>query len=243
LLEKEGLKDNTIVFWFGDNGRDDFRGKFYAYEQGCQVPLIVRWPGRVPAGTVSQELVSLIDVTATTISLAGVPLPENMHGQPFLGPQARQREYLFTGRDRIDETLDRVRTVRDKRFKYIRNFEPQRPCYQTFRYIEFPEYNPLTPLMLELHAKGKLDAKQDRMFTSPRPTEELYDLESDPFELRNLAADPEHRGHLERLRAELGRWIEQTNDLGRTPEDPAVREAELQSYFSAVKKMEEKWKK
>jgi arylsulfatase A-like enzyme len=243
LLEKEGLRDNTIVFWFGDNGRDDFRGKFYAYEQGCQVPLIVRWPGRVPAGSVSKELVSLIDVTATTLALAGVLLPDNLHGQPFLGPQARRRERLFTARDRIDETLDRVRTVRDEQFKYIRNFEPQRPCYQPFRYIEVAQYNPLPALMKRLHAEGRLNAAQARMFAPSRPPEELYDLGNDPFELHNLADLPEHRATLERLRIELDRWIKQTADQGAIPEDPAVRATELQSYENAVQQLEERWKR
>ena len=242
LLEKGGLRENTIVFWFGDNGRDDFRGKFYAYEQGCQVPLIVRWPGHVPAGSICDELVSLIDVTATTLSLAGTPPPDQLHGQPFLGPQSRPRRYLFTARDRIDETLDRVRTVRDKRFKYIRNFEPQRPYYQTFRYIEFPEYNPLPGLMKQLHAAGRLNANQDRMFADHRPPEELYDLEADPFEFHNLAGLTEHRATLERLREEMDRWIQETGDQGSAPEEPAVRDAELQSYENAVKKLEERWK-
>lgn len=242
LLEKEGLAENTAVFWFGDNGRDDFRGKFYAYEQGCQVPLIIRWPGRVPAHSVSEELVSLIDVTATTLALAGVPLPGNLHGQPFLGPRVPPREYLFTARDRIDETLDRVRTVRDKRFKYIRNFEPWRPRYQSFRYIEFEAYNPLPALMRRLHAEGGLDAAQARMFAPSRPPEELYDLENDPFELHDLADLPEHRGALERLRAELDRWISQTPDQGAIPEDTAVRALELRSYEDAVRKLEERWK-
>lgn len=243
LLEKDGLEDNTIVIWFGDNGRDDFRGKFYAYEQGCAVPLIVRWPAMTPAGSTSDDLVSLIDVTATTLFAAHVPIPHEMNGRPLFGPQSQPREYLFTARDRIDDTLDRVRTVRDKRFKYIRNFQPQRPRYQTFRYIEFAEYNPLTPLMLKLHANGKLDAKQDRMFASPRPPEELYDLDSDPFEFHNLATLPKHRTKLERLCAELERWTEETKDMGETPEDPMAREMELQSYLNAVRKLEEKWEK
>jgi arylsulfatase A-like enzyme len=242
LLEREGLRDNTVVFWFGDNGRDDFRGKFYAYEQGCAVPLIVRWPGRVPTGSVNEELVSLIDVTATTLFAAGLPIPRRMHGRLLLGPEARPREFLFTARDRIDETLDRVRTVRDGRFKYIRNYEPDRPYYQTFRYIEFEEYNPLNALMKRLHAVGKLTPEQDRMFAERRPREELYDLDADPFEFQNLAAAPEHSAMLKRLRAALDRWIKETGDQGAIPEDPATRTAELRTYQEAVKKLEQRWK-
>ena len=242
LLARDGLEGNTIVFWFGDNGRDDFRGKFYAYEQGCHVPLIVRWPGHLPADTVSDELISLIDVTATTVCLSGASLPANMHGQPFLGPQARSRKYVFTARDRIDETLDHVRTVRDARYKYIRNYEPERPYYQSFRYIEFEEYNPLPTLMQRLHSAGQLDAAQERMFAPSRPSEELYDLQEDPFEFHNLAGLAGHSATLARLRTRLNRWINETGDQGTIPEKPAVREKELESYENAVKKLEQRWR-
>lgn len=103
LLAREGLDKNTIVFFFGDHGRECFRGKYFSYEQGCHTALIVRWPGQVPAGTTSDDLVSVIDVTATSLSLAGVKLPADFHGQPFLGPETRQREFVFTARDRIDD--------------------------------------------------------------------------------------------------------------------------------------------
>ncbi len=86
LLRDEGLDDHTIVCFFGDNGRECFRGKYYAYEQGISVPLLVRWPGHVAAGSSSDDLVSLIDLTATSLAIAGVALPKNLQGQPFLGP-------------------------------------------------------------------------------------------------------------------------------------------------------------
>ncbi|MBI5397099.1 MAG: sulfatase [Verrucomicrobia bacterium] len=228
LLEKSGLRENTIVMFFGDNGRECGRGKCWAYEQGCHVPMIIRWPALVAAGSSSDELVSLIDVTATTLALAGVAVPKEMHGRPFLGPGAGRREYVFTARDRLDESLDRVRTVRDARWKYIRNFEPERPYCQTMPYLE--RTNPIYALMRELHAAGRLTPAQAKFMAPRRAAEELYDLQTDPFELKNLAGLPEHKEVLARLRAVLEAWIEKTNDSGRIPEDPEVRRRILDDH-------------
>ncbi len=233
LLEKDGLRDNTIVFFFGDNGRECFRGKCTAYEAGCAVPLMVRWPALCPPRSSSDELVSLIDVTATTLALAGVMLPKEMHGQPFLGPSSKRREFIFTARDRLDESLDRVRTVRDARFKLIRNFEPQRPYIQPMPYLD--RTNPNYALMRQLQAEGKLNAAQMKFMAASRPVEELYDLQNDPFELKNLVESQEHRETLARLRTGLNQWIEQTNDSGRIPEDSEARRRILEEH---KKKME-----
>ncbi len=225
LLEKDGLRENTIVIFFGDNGRECGRGKFWPYEQGCQVPMIIRWPTWLAPGSSCDDLISLIDVTATTLALAGVAVPNEMHGRPFLGAKAEHREYLFTARDRIDESLDRVRTVRDARWKYIRNFEPERPCCQMMPYIE--RTNPIYALMQKLHAAGQLTPDQAKFMAPHRPPEELYDLLTDPFEFKNLAGFPEHEETLGRLRRVLEAWIEQTNDNGRVPEDPKARQRML----------------
>ncbi len=234
LLKGEGLADNTIVFFFGDHGRECFRGKYFAYEQGCHDSLIVRWPGKLPAGTQSDELVSLIDVTATSLSLAGIKLPADFHGQPFLGSDARKREYLFTARDRIDDTLDRVRTVRDARFKYMRNFEPERPYIQPMPYAEHT--NPNFNLMKELFAAGKLNADQSKFMAAHRPAEELYDLQDDPWEFHNLAAAPEHAATLKRLRETLDGWMKDTHDQGDIPEDPAALRKTLEDHARKMKK-------
>lgn len=234
LLDKEGLRDNTVVIFFGDNGREDGRGKCWAYEQGCHVPLIVRWPTLAAPGSSCEDLVSLIDVTATTLALAGAVVPAEMHGRPFLGPQATRREYLFTARDRLDESLDRVRTVRDARWKFIRNFEPDRPYCQRMIYLD--KTNPVYALLRELGADGKLTPDQAKFLAPRREPEELYDLAADPFEFHNLAADPEHRGTLARLRGVLDQWIESTNDQGRIPEDPEVRRRLLEAYLKEASK-------
>lgn len=230
LLEQEGLSSNTIVFFFGDNGRECFRGKYFAYEQGCQVPLLVRWPKLLPAGSTSDELVSLIDVTATTLALAGVPVPEEMQGQPFLGPNGRRREHLFTAMDRVGTKVDRVRTVRNARFKYIRNYEPNRPYVPpVLPYAD--QTNPNFFLMRRLFAEGKLNADQAKFMAPAKPAEELYDLETDPWEFHNVIAAPQHQPVLKKLRSMLDQWVEETNDQGRIPEDPVVQKREIEKLI------------
>ena len=121
---------------------------------------------------------SAIDISATSLHLAGVKLPSNMQGQEFLGPDARERKYIFGARDRCDETIDRIRTVRTQRYSYIRNFHPERPYTQTNAYKE--RSYPVLGLMKQLHAEGKLTPAQ-QLFMAPRkPAEELFDLAADP---------------------------------------------------------------
>ena len=233
-LDREGLRENTVVFFFADHGREDFRGKYFAYEQGFETPLIVRWPAQLQAGSKSEELVSLLDVHAQTLALAGVKA-EGLDGWPFFGPGARKREYVYGARDRIDDTSDRVRTVRDARFKYLRNFQPERPYLQRMAYAEVT--NPAYNRMRQLFAEGKLNADQAKFMAASRPPEELYDLQADPFELHNLAADPAQRGNLERLRKQCDAWIADTRDQGAILEDPAVIAADLKRNEAPEEKL------
>ncbi len=231
LLKREGLAENTVVFFFADHGREDFRGKYYSYEQGFRVPLLVRWPALLNPGSASDALVSLLDVHATTLALAGVKA-EGLDGWPIFGPGARIRDYVFGARDRIDDTPDRVRTVRDARFKYIRNFEPERPYLQRMIYAEVS--NPTYNRMRQLHSEGKLNADQRKFMAAQRPSEELYDLEADPFELNNLAGDARNRATLDRLRGVLGAWLKGTRDESAMPEDPADLEAQMNNLEKIV---------
>lgn len=228
-LKDDGLADNTIVIFFGDHGRAMIRGKQWCYDSGLHVPLIVFVPPglQVPAGyqpsTVSDQLVEAIDISATTLDLAGVEKPANMQGRILFGPRAEPaRDYVFAARDRCDETVFRIRTVRDARYRYIRNFMPERPFLQTNQYKE--RQYPVVALMRQLHAEGKLDAIQEVLMTAHRPAEELYDTQADPYEIHNLADSPEHRHIKRRLKEQLDSWIETSNDQGRTPEPREVIE-------------------
>jgi N-sulfoglucosamine sulfohydrolase len=217
-LEADGLADNTVVFFWGDHGRGLPRAKRWPYGSGTHVPLLVRWPGTIPAGEVRSELVSLFDLAPTALSIAGVKPPAHLQAQAFLGPHraGRPREYVVSHRDRMDETYDIIRAVRDSRYRYIRNFQPQKPYAQ---YIDYMEKMPTMQELRRLNKEGGLAGPQRLFFLPEKPEEELYDSEADPHEVRNLAADPAHRQALRRLRATLTRWMKDTKDLGLVPED------------------------
>jgi N-sulfoglucosamine sulfohydrolase len=219
-LEEDGLAGNTVVFHWSDHGPLP-RGKRWPYDSGIHVPLIVRGPLAVEAGGVRGEPVSTIDLGPTVLSLAGIPIPRHMQGRAFLGPQAAPpREYVYASRDRYDEAYDMVRAVRDGRFKYIRNCCPELP---SALWIPYLNRHPIMQELWRLHLAGGLDEVQSLMFRCPRPPEELYDTKEDPFEVRNLAADPAHAGELERLRGALDAWIADVGDMGEVPEADMVR--------------------
>jgi len=226
-LEADGLADNTVVVFFGDNGEAHIRSKQFCYESGLRVPLIIRWPKNHPApkgfvpGSVEDRLLMAIDLAPTMLDLAGAKKPAKMQGEIFLGRRAaKRREYVFGARDRCDETVFRFRTVRDVRYRYIRNFTPERPFLQPNEYKErsYPVWN----LLKELNAAGKLTSAQAALCAPTMPEEELYDLENDPHEIDNLAKSSAHQRVLKRLRRELERWIKDSNDQGRELEPAAL---------------------
>jgi len=216
-LERDGLADNTIVFYFADHGRAHVRGKQWLYDGGIHIPLVVRWPGHLAPGAVVDELVSALDFAPTCLDLAGADVPKHMQGRIFLGPYKQpEPRYIFATRDRCDETVDRIRCVRSRRYKYIRNFMPERPYTQPNRYKE--RAYPMVALMKQLHAEGKLTPAQELFMAPRRPPEELYDVQADPWEIHNLAANPNCQNVLEEMRAALDHWISETDDKGRFPE-------------------------
>ncbi|HOD83263.1 MAG: Arylsulfatase [Planctomycetes bacterium ADurb.Bin126] len=225
-LEADGLADDTIVVFFGDNGEAHVRGKQFCYETGLHVPMIIRWAKNFPVpehfkpGSADDRLLMSIDLSATTLDVAGSKLPDKMEGRPFLGPRAVDRQYVYGARDRCDETVFRIRTACDKRYRYIRNFLNDRPLLQPNKYKErqYPVWN----LLKELNAQGKLKPEQAALCAPSRAAEELYDLQADPHETRNLASDPAHADTLKRMRKALEEWIEQTNDQGRALESEDV---------------------
>jgi N-sulfoglucosamine sulfohydrolase len=228
-LRADGLEDDTIIVFFGDNGRLDPRGIHWCYDSGLRVPMIIRWPKNFPAppqyraGTIDQQLHSLIDVTATTLALAGVPRVPLMHGRIFLGERVDpERKYVFSARDRIDETVQRIRSVRDARYHYLRNYTDGPTFASLNRYKEkcFLIY----PLMRQLHAQGKLSGPPLALMERRGPSEELYDTQTDPHEIDDLICSTrqEHTDALNRLRAALDTWIDETDDQGAFPEAPEI---------------------
>jgi uncharacterized sulfatase len=225
-LEADGLADDTIVFFWGDHGQGLPRGKRWLYDSGTRVPLIIRWPGKLKPGAVCDDLVCFLDFAPTMLRLAGVDVPAHLHGRVLppvevvttansRQPSADSREFIFGHRDRMDETYDLIRSARDTRFKYLRNFAPQRPYAQNITYMN------QMPTMREwrrLNAEGQLSGASALHFRETKPIEELFDTESDPHEVVNLADRPEHAETLARLRAALERWQDEVGDSGLIPE-------------------------
>ena len=214
-LDDEGIAQDTVVILWTDHGISHARGKQFLYDEGIHVPLIIRWPGVTKPGSIRDDLVSHIDIAATSLYMAGIPIPRYIQGRPLFGPQYKPRRYVFAARDRCDETLDCIRCVRTHRYKYIRNFYPQRPHLQHNRY---KDNKPIIKLMRQLFAEGKLNRLQATVFVPTRPPEELYDLQTDPFETRNLADSAAHKNQLEKMRRTLLEWMHTTCDLGLVPE-------------------------
>jgi uncharacterized sulfatase len=156
-LDKHNLAKNTVVIFFGDHGRGMARFKRWCYDTGIHVPLIVRWPGQLTPGSVDERLVAFVDLPATALSLAGVKVPESFDGQVFLGSSAPERKYVYAARDFMDETFDRIRSVRDKRWHYLRNYAPERPYAQIIAYMEVGK---TMQAWRREHAAGKLNAAQ-----------------------------------------------------------------------------------
>jgi len=243
-LKADGLEDDTIVIFFADNGRLDVRGIHWCYDSGLRVPMIIRWPKNFPPsplqgegrgkgnvapldyckpGSVNEQVISLLDLTATTMDLAGLKRPPLMQSRIFLGSHADPpRTYAFSARDRIDETVNRIRSVRDARYRYNRNFMPAQSLAALNRYRE--KCFLVMPLARKLHAEGKLKGPALALVAPRLPEEELFDTQNDPFEIDNLAASkaPEHRAALQRLRAVLDVWITETGDRGQFPEPPEI---------------------
>jgi N-sulfoglucosamine sulfohydrolase len=216
MLEEDGVLDETIILFFPDNGRAFPRDKRWIYDGGIYEPLIVRWPGHLEPGASNEELASFIDFAPTTLSLAGVAVPEHMPGRVFLGSgREPEPEYVFAATDRVDEAIDRIRAVRDKRYKYIRNYQPETPYGQS---IAFRNNLATMQEIFRLHDAGMLDPPADWYFRQTKSVEELYDTEADPFELENLAAQPQYQEVLERMRAAHEAWVVDTGDLGAVPE-------------------------
>ncbi|PZX56679.1 sulfatase family protein [Algoriphagus chordae] len=214
-LKDDGLYENTIIFYYSDHGDGMPYYKRELYDRGLRVPLFVKAPFIKP-GTVDDQLVSFVDFGPTVLSLAGVKIPNNMQGQAFMGNQkSAPREYIYAARDRVDSELDRVRAVSDGRFKYIKNYMPDKPNYQNVRYRL---QNPLMVHLLQLHEEGKLNANQDRWFDESKPEEELYDTQSDPYEFNNLAGDPDYADKLSELRKAHLQWVDEYGDLGELAE-------------------------
>lgn len=221
-LKDDGLYDDTIILFWSDHGVGLPRAKRWLYDSGTHIPLIVRIPSAYRSGqqgqpgSVSDQLISSIDFGPTALNLAGVDQPPHMQGQAFLGKQLPDpRDYVYGARDRMDERYDIIRTVRDQRFRYIRNYEPLKSYYQ---YINTCEKGAIMKQMRSRFEAGKLSGVPASYFAATKPVEELYDCQQDPHQIHNLADDSAYQDVLKRMRQAQGQWARETRDLGLIPE-------------------------
>jgi len=220
-LKQSGDLDHTVIFFMTDHGISHVRNKQFLYDGGTHVPLIVAGPS-IQAGLVRDDLVEHIDLGATSLALAGIAKPGRMNSQNILSSNYKRREAVFAARDRADETVDWIRSVRSEKWKYIRNGFPSRPYLQPNNY---KDTKAIVQAMREWHAQGKLNPAQALIMADTRPLEELYDLEQDPDELNNLSQDPAHSQTLLQFRTRLLDWQKRTGDQGGV-ESPEIYDAE-----------------
>ncbi|WP_437188054.1 sulfatase family protein [Planctomicrobium sp. SH668] len=226
-LKAEGIFDQTIIFFLTDHGISHARSKQFLYDAGTHVALVACGPG-VPAGHRSTQLVEQIDLAPTSLRLAGIDVSPTIQGRDLFDESAPRLE-VYSARDRCDETVDRIRSVRTKDFKYIRNSYPHRPLLQPNRYKDNKK---ILNALRRLYQAGELTELQASILFSPeRAAEELYDLRSDPDELKNLAGDPAFQDVLAQLRQKLEDWEVATNDLGREAESSEVYDLEMKSFM------------
>ncbi|MGQ7871304.1 sulfatase-like hydrolase/transferase [Sunxiuqinia sp. sy24] len=238
-LEEAGLAKNTIVFYYGDHGGVLGRSKRFVYESGTHVPFIIRIPDQYKhlfpekkPGSKVDRLISFVDLAPTLLSIAGVPIPEYMQGKAFLGKQkTADPEYAYMFRDRMDERYDMSRAVRDQQFRYIRNYMPYRIYGQHINYLWKA---PSMQSWEQAYLKGTCNPAQSA-FWETKPAEELYDTEEDPWEVHNLANDPNYTEVLERMRKANNDWVSRIYDSGFIPEAERQMTASGQSVYDLLR--------
>ena len=247
-LQEDGLWEDTIVFVWADHGVGMPRGKHTAWEQGTHVPLIIRYPQKyqhlAPAqpGSVIDGLVTLMDLGPSTLTLAGVQTPKWMHGRPLLCRSSQDaiqyRNYIISMRDRLDSRYEMIRSVRDQRFRYQRNFYPHLP-YKPHEDYEFNA--PILKKWVTLAKQGKLHGPQAMMNLRFKPIEELYDSEHDPHMVHNVIADPEYIEVVQKMRRRLQEWMLDTRDLGLLDETEILKRVSATARATGSRSFPSHW--
>ena len=222
-LEEDGLLDSTIVIWYTDHGGPLPRQKRLLHDSGIKVPMIIRFPGGQFGTLRDDRLISFIDLAPTTLSLAGIEPPVYMDGTAFLGKYMRETEpeYVFGAADRFDEVYDRNRFARDKQFKYIRYYMPEKPMFLN---VSYRNQMPIMQELFRLRDAGELTEAQALWFRETKPSEELFDVLSDPHEIHDLTNDPAYADKLQELRQALDDWESSFDDTGLRDELELVNE-------------------
>jgi len=216
-LDRQEITDETMVIFMSDNGRPFPRCKTTLYDSGIKTPFVVRYPGTVEAGSACGALVSAVDIAPTLLDLAEIEAMDAHQGRSFAelltNPSGTIRDYISAEHNWHDYQA-RERAVRTTEYLYIRDDYPDRPLTPPADAVRSATYQ----AMIEMHEADELNEDQQQTFVAPRPKEELYDVNADPYSLNNLANDPDHADTLAKLRAILDDWQQRTNDT--PPETP-----------------------
>ena len=222
-LKDQGLYENTYIFFYSDHGGPFPRHKRAIYDTGSKVPLVIKFPKRIKVKEKrNYDLLNFIDFAPTILSIVGLEIPKVYQGIAFLGSKKskNKRNYSYSASDRFDEVTDRIRAVKTKKYKYIRNYDTNKP------HALNNSYRTQMALMRHLTALNEsnlLSAEQKLWFNVPKNLEEFYDLENDPFELNNLIGEKKYSKEIENLRIQLDNWIDQINDPVNIPENELVK--------------------
>jgi len=237
-LETDGLAEDTIVIYYADHGGVLARSKRFLFDSGTHVPMIVRFPKKYAhlapgkPGARTDRLVSFVDLAPSMLSLAGIKIPEYIQGEAFLGPQAaKPRDYVYLFRGRMDERYDFARAVRDKQYKYIRNYMPHLPWGQ---HLEYLWKSKSTQSLWKEHLAGRLKGAEKRFFQT-KETEELYDTKTDPHEVNNLAGNAKYADVLKRMRKAQQAWAVDIHDIGFLPEGEFIARSEGSTPFATAR--------
>ncbi len=221
-LEDDDLLEKTIVVFYTDHGGPLPREKRLLYDSGIRVPMIIRYPNQARAGEVDNRLISFVDFAPTLLSMANIPSCKYHQGRSFEGKYKsnNNRKYIHAAADRFDEHYDMIRAVRDNRYKYLKNFNPEKPYYLPLEYRE--KMDSMQELII-MNQNGQLDNFQLLWFRNEKPKEELFDTYLDPHELHNLADDTKYKEKLYELRNECLNWMKEVNDKGHIPEEELIK--------------------
>ncbi len=224
-LKAHDIEKNTIVILTGDHGRGMPRYKRSPKDTGTRVPLIVRWPAQIAPGTLREDFASWIDFAPTALTLAGVPVPKEYDGHCFLPTALNPPKYAYSFRDFMDESFDKVRSVRDARYRYVRN---QAPGVDEAGKVAYQEVGQTMQALRKAQAAGTLTPTQALYFNPNRAAEELYDTLSDPWEVKNIAADPANADKLKELRGACDAWLTRCGPIADMHADELVKKGIIQ---------------
>jgi arylsulfatase A-like enzyme len=221
-LKEQGLYDDAYIFFYSDHGGPFPRHKRAIYQTGTKVPFVIKFPKSLHAGEKDDRLLSFVDLAPTVLQMAGIEIPQHMQGKPINEFSHKSlRDHLITASDRFDGQYDRIRAIQDKRFKLIKNFYPEKPHHLD---IQYRKNMPMMQKLMKLFLDGQLNQDQQKWFAQ-KEEYEFYDLQLDPFELKNQIQNPDYQDQIQLLMVELEKWMLNTNDLGAVPEQVLIKQA------------------